>query len=107
MGNTAAEAGGKGKKRLVTTGPPIVTVVRRAKSFSDFYDTVREYSKIDKAEKNWYGQLDQDVLQQQIGITRKNGKKYPMKEVKTEIEFYDWYNELEDELIEASIEELA
>lgn len=83
----------------------MATVARRAKSVSDFYDAVKEYPNVDE-DDNWrYGQLDQDVLQQRTRVTRKNREKTPMKGVRTEIEFYDWYNNIEDELINASNEE--
>ena len=104
-GDDAAEAGGKGTKKLATKDPPMATVARRAKSISDFYDTVKEYSRVDEGENRWYGRLDQDVLQQQTRNTRKNRERISVKEVKTEIEFYDWYNEIEDGLSEASNEE--
>ena len=66
-------------------GPPPATVARRAKSYSDFYDVVTEHLK--KTEGSH------------------GSKARKAKELKTELDFGVWYEEIEDELLDASNEE--
>lgn len=93
---------------MVVRQPPVATVARRAKSFGDFYDAVREFSRVDKKVDNQrYGWSDQDALQENIEIEENRERGMSVKGVGTEIEFYDWYNGVEDSLIEASNEEFV
>ncbi|KAF2760816.1 Sec34-domain-containing protein [Pseudovirgaria hyperparasitica] len=72
-----------------TIGPPEATIARRAKSYSDFYDVVRahvrkEHEKEREAEK---------------------AKKRTRDQIKTEIDFTEWYGDISDELLDASHEQ--
>lgn len=68
-------------------GPPQATVARRAKSFSDFYDVARAHIK-----------KERDLEKQKL-------KKRSRDQLKTELDFGDWYNGISDELLDASHEE--
>ncbi|KAF2500787.1 Sec34-domain-containing protein [Lophium mytilinum] len=68
-----------------TTGPPKATVARRAKSYSDFYDAVRAHIKKEK------------------GLERE--KRREREELKTELDFGEWYGGVGEELLDASHEE--
>ena len=70
-------------------GPPKATLSRRSQSYSDFHDAVRTVlgGIVGKS---------QDRHQQQF-----NEK----KEITTELDFLDWYNELEPGLLDASHDE--
>ncbi|KAF2084506.1 Sec34-domain-containing protein [Saccharata proteae CBS 121410] len=61
-------------------GPPKATVARRAKSYSDFYDVVRAHIKKER------------------GLERKRSR----EQLKTELDFGEWYNGVHDELLDAS-----
>lgn len=65
------------------TGPPLATVARRAKSYSDFYDVVRAHLKKEKE------------------IERKKSQ----EDISNELEFAEWYMGVEDELLDASHDE--
>jgi conserved oligomeric Golgi complex subunit 3 len=66
-----------------THGPPQATVARRAKSYSDFYSVVRAHIKKE----------------------RELEKKKSQENASTELEFAQWYNSVNAELLEASHEE--
>ncbi|KAL1638248.1 Golgi transport complex subunit 3 [Neofusicoccum ribis] len=65
-------------------GPPQATVARRAKSFSDFYDVARAHIK-----------KERDLEKQKL-------KKRSRDQLRTELDFGDWYNGISDELLDAS-----
>ncbi|KAF4301391.1 Sec34-like protein [Botryosphaeria dothidea] len=65
-------------------GPPQATVARRAKSFSDFYDVARAHIKKER-------ELEKQKL-----------KKRSRDQLRTELDFGDWYNGISDELLDAS-----
>ena len=77
--------------------PPQATIARRAKSYGDFYDVVRGYLKSE-------GEREDEVISPELDIDWKSNKTSSAK-VSTEIEFYNWYNGLEDELVQAGNEE--
>jgi len=64
-------------------GPPKATVARRAKSYSDFYDVVRAHLKKE----------------------RESEKQKAEESLSNELEFVEWFNDINDELLEASHEE--
>ncbi|KAI9707661.1 MAG: Golgi transport complex subunit 3 [Candelina mexicana] len=66
-------------------GPPAATVARRAKSYSDFYDVVR-------------AQIKSNIPTEKTAVGGASS-------IKSELEFGDWYHQIEDELLEASQEE--
>ncbi len=66
-------------------GPPVATVARRAKSYSDFYEVVRAHIK-------------KDSSKEKITIDGASS-------INNELEFGNWYHPIEDELLEASQEE--
>ncbi|KAF2144526.1 uncharacterized protein K452DRAFT_349625 [Aplosporella prunicola CBS 121167] len=63
-------------------GPPKATVARRAKSYSDFYDVVRAHIKKER------------------GLEKQ--KRRSREQLKTELDFAQWYNGLSDDLLDAS-----
>ena len=63
-------------------GPPKATVSRRAQSYSDFHYAVRA------------------VLEPDLPAKRKEKKE--LEQVKDDLGFSDWYQGLEEELLEAS-----
>lgn len=69
----------------IANGPPEATVARRAKSYSDFYDVVRAHIKKEKA----------------LGKEKRRSR----EALKTELEFRQWYNGVNDELLDASHEQ--
>ncbi|KAI9725041.1 MAG: hypothetical protein M1812_000317 [Candelaria pacifica] len=69
----------------IQNGPPAATVARRAKSYSDFYDAVRAQIK--------NGSLKEKITTDGVHSMR------------NELEFGDWYHQVEDELLEASQDE--
>lgn len=62
-----------------SNGPPKATVARRAKSYGDFYDVVRAHLKKERRR------------------SREN--------IKTELDFGEWYSGVSEELLDASHEE--
>jgi hypothetical protein len=66
-------------------GPPQATVARRAKSYSDFYNVVRAHLKKEKEKE-----LEQKKSQEQIS---------------TDLDFAEWYGDVNGDLLEASHEE--
>ncbi|KAF2835875.1 Sec34-domain-containing protein [Patellaria atrata CBS 101060] len=66
-------------------GPPQATVARRAKSYSDFYDVVRAHIKKER------------------GLEKQ--KKRSKANLKTDLDFSKWYNNVSEELVDASHEE--
>jgi hypothetical protein len=66
--------------------PPPATVARRAKSYSDFYDAVK-------------AQLKKDLKGSHVG------KGIHPDDIKNELDFADWYHDLEHELEDSSNEE--
>ena len=64
-------------------GPPQATLARRAKSYSDFYTVVRAHMKKE----------------------RELEKKKSQEHISNDLEFVEWYDEINDELLEASHEE--
>ncbi|KAF2702694.1 Sec34-domain-containing protein [Pleomassaria siparia CBS 279.74] len=73
-------------------GPPMATVARRAKSYSDFYNVVRAHLKKEKDEK-------QDKDQKSLG------RKRSQDNITSELDFAEWYGGMSDELLEASHDE--
>ncbi|KAF2738026.1 Sec34-domain-containing protein [Polyplosphaeria fusca] len=63
--------------------PPQATVARRAKSYSDFYSVVRAHIKKER------------------GLERKRSQ----ENISNELEFAEWYSQVNEELLEASHEE--
>ncbi|OCL14825.1 Sec34-domain-containing protein, partial [Glonium stellatum] len=68
-----------------SNGPPKATVARRAKSYSDFYDVVRAH------------------LRKERGLERE--RRRSRENIKTELDFGEWYSGVSDELLDASHEE--
>lgn len=66
-------------------GPPLATVARRAKSYSDFYDVVRAHLKKEK------------------DLERKKSQ----ENISNELEFAEWYGGIEEELLDASHDEFT
>ena len=86
---------------VVAKGPPEATVTRRAKSFGDFYDVVRSYMKVEE-------EREDEVMSLVMDLEKKPKKrKKSSKEIESEIEFYDWYNGLEDKLVQAGNDEFV
>ncbi|KAF2800845.1 Sec34-domain-containing protein [Melanomma pulvis-pyrius CBS 109.77] len=75
-------------------GPPMATVARRAKSYSDFYNVVRAHLKKEK-DKEKDHQLPEHKREQHHG------------HIATELEFAQWYGRLGDELVDASHDEYS
>lgn len=61
-------------------GPPLATVARRAKSYSDFYDVVRAHLKKEK------------------DLERKKSQ----ENISDELDFVEWYSGVDEELLDAS-----
>ena len=71
-----------------SNGPPEATLIRRAQSYSDFHDAVKAV-------------LGQDASVQEKG--RSEGREeYEDIVIKSELDFADWYNDLEQELLDSS-----
>lgn len=72
---------------LKNIGPPKATLARRSQSYSDFHDAVRAV-------------LSNDVSENE-------GSKRPKctEDIKNNIDFVDWYHELEQDLLDASHDE--
>ncbi|OCK81332.1 Sec34-domain-containing protein [Lepidopterella palustris CBS 459.81] len=68
-----------------TNEPPKATVARRAKSYSDFYDVVRAH------------------MRKERGLERE--KRRSRENIRTELEFAEWYAGVSEELLVASHEE--
>ena len=69
-------------------GPPEATLIRRAQSYSDFHDAVKAV-------------LGQDASVQ--GKEKSRGhEKYEDTVIKSELDFADWYNGLEQRLLDSS-----
>ena len=88
-----------GREAYAIKGPPEATVARRAKSFGDFYDVVRGYLKIEDEGEGEAVSLEQ-------GLDGKP-KRMSVEEIGTERELYDWYNGLEDKLVQAGNDEFV
>lgn len=71
-----------------SNGPPEATLIRRAQSYSDFHDAVKAV-------------LGQDASAQG---KEKSGshERYEDTVIKSELDFADWYNDLEQELLDSS-----
>ena len=68
--------------------PPEATLIRRAQSYSDFHDAVKAV-------------LGQDASVQ--GRHKSGGQEnYGDTTIKSELDFVDWYNDLEQELLDSS-----
>ena len=71
-----------------SSGPPEATLIRRAQSYSDFHDAVKAV-------------LGQDASVQ--GKDKSGGhENYEDTAIKSELDFADWYNALEQELLDSS-----
>ena len=70
------------------SGPPEATLIRRAQSYSDFHDAVKAV-------------LGQDASVQE---KEKGGghEKYDNIVIKSELDFAEWYNDLEQDLLDSS-----
>jgi len=68
-----------------SNGPPKATVARRAKSYGDFYDVVRAHLRGERG------------LEKERRRSREN--------IKTELDFGEWYSGVSEELLDASHEE--
>ena len=66
-------------------GPPKATVARRAKSYGDFYDVVRAH------------------LRKERGSEKE--RRRSRENIKTELDFGEWYSGVSEELLDASHEE--
>jgi hypothetical protein len=69
------------------TGPPEATLSRRSQSYSDFHDAV------------------QTVLGVSVVKAKAPTQQESSQEIRTELDFLDWYNGLEHGLLDASHEE--
>ncbi len=69
------------------TGPPEATLSRRSQSYSDFHDAV------------------QTVLGGSVVKAKDPNQQESSKEIRTELDFLNWYNGLEHGLVDASHEE--
>ncbi|KAK3168172.1 hypothetical protein OEA41_004618 [Lepraria neglecta] len=69
-------------------GPPEATLIRRAQSYSDFHDAVKAVLGKDAAGK----EKEKD----------KGAAKLEDVEIKSELDFADWYHDLEHELLDSS-----
>lgn len=69
-------------------GPPEATLIRRAQSYSDFHDAVKAV-------------LGQDASVQGKDKSGGHGS-YEDTAIKSELEFANWYNDLEQELLDSS-----
>lgn len=69
-------------------GPPEATLIRRAQSYSDFHDAVKAV-------------LGQDASLQEKETSRAR-EKYEDTVIKSELDFADWYNGLEQGLLDSS-----
>ena len=69
-------------------GPPEATLIRRAQSYSDFHDAVKAV-------------LGQDASVQEKEKSRGH-EEYEDTVIKTELDFADWYNGLEQGLLDSS-----
>ena len=71
-----------------SNGPPEATLIRRAQSYSDFHDAVKA------------------VLGQDASVHGKDEsgghEKHEDITIKSELDFADWYNDLEQELLDSS-----
>ena len=68
--------------------PPEATLIRRAQSYSDFHDAVKAV----------LGQ-DASVLEREKS---RGHEKYEVSVIKSELDFADWYNGLEEGLLDSS-----
>ena len=69
-------------------GPPEATLIRRAQSYSDFHDAVKAVLGKDTAGK----EKEKD----------KGAAKLEDVGIKSELDFADWYHDLEHELLDSS-----
>ena len=71
-------------------GPPKATLSRRAQSYSDFHDAVKAV-------------LGQDVASKGIPREEPNDEhKIGEKHINSDLDFVEWYNGLEQELLDSS-----
>ena len=71
-----------------SNGPPEATLIRRAQSYSDFHDAVKAV-------------LGQDASVQ--GKDKSGGhENYEDAAIKSELDFADWYNDVEQDLLDSS-----
>lgn len=69
------------------SGPPAATLSKRAQSYSDFHYAVRAV-------------LGQDGATTDDQTKTKSENKEP--QIKNDLDFADWYNDLEDQLLDSS-----
>ncbi len=74
------------------TGPPEATLKRRAQSYSDFHDAVKAFLGKDATPK----EKDERYTKKKLGSGAG---------IETELDFSDWYHELEHELLNSSSDE--
>ena len=71
-------------------GPPKAVLSRRAQSYSDFHDAVKAV-------------LGQDVASKGISREEPNDEhKIREKHINSDLDFVEWYNDLEQELLDSS-----
>ena len=71
-------------------GPPKATLSRRAQSYSDFHDAVKAV-------------LGQDVAPTRIARDEPHDEhKIGEKDINSDLDFVEWYNGLEQELLDSS-----
>lgn len=71
------------------SGPPEATLKRRAQSYSDFHDAVKAVLGRDAVSKE--GEQENSKTQSGSGAR-----------IETELDFADWYHELEQEILNSS-----
>ncbi len=82
-GNEESHTAGRG-----STGPPKASLTRRSQSYSDFHDAVNAVlGRGSGSKERRYSQLEEK------------------KEITTELDFVDWYHDIEHDLLDASHEE--
>ena len=83
--------------------PPKATLIRRAQSYSDFHDAVKAV-------------LGEDAITQDKVLTRKQRRAKELDDkipnldessIKNELDFVEWYNDLENELLDSTQDEYA
>lgn len=73
---------------ITTSGPPPATLARRAKSYSDFYDVVRDHIRKE--------------YKQERTVHKKRARQHL---IRTDVDFGAWYNDIKADLLDASHEE--
>ena len=71
-----------------SVGPPKASLTRRSQSYSDFHDAARAV-------------LGRDAISSQ----KRHSQLGETKDIKTELDFVDWYHDLEHDLLDASQDE--